>query len=446
MIYLDWNNINRDRDTSGLGPIEYDQTKVPALIRKHADNVRTKTYGQEVREAQARNAELAGLIASEASLKVDRQDGKIDNLDTRFDNAINAITVDTEVIDARVDAIGTSHETLKSRLDSDMTNPILLSDAVEYPTFGAEIVNNSTVSLSSNWTGDLSTGFTHSSGAKTPLIITLNDLESNQVYKVEVRISKPNMADTNGKSDYYISLGGTGYFETYRGVVTNQIWGIKSGNANKELYIEPNINFNGTLNFSVKKMSGGTESHTSFYDRNKTKASELRATNSDINSLYIGMNSGSESFGEKNESNVALGNDALRDNTSGFWNTAIGYGTMALNTVGSRNIALGYIALQQNVSGDRNIAIGTYSLLRNKTGRSNIGIGADSLWFNNSGDLNVAIGLVAMGNNKDGSYNVGIGDHALGGGEHGVGNVALGRLALMANEADENIGLGTQPM
>lgn len=63
---MDWNNINEDRDTSGLGPIEYDQSKVPQLIRKHADNVRTKTYGQEVREAQARNAELAGLIASEA--------------------------------------------------------------------------------------------------------------------------------------------------------------------------------------------------------------------------------------------------------------------------------------------------------------------------------------------------------------------------------------------
>ena len=64
---MDWNNINTDRDTSGLGPIEYDQTRVPALIRKHADNVRTKTYGQEVREAQARNAEYAGLIANEAS-------------------------------------------------------------------------------------------------------------------------------------------------------------------------------------------------------------------------------------------------------------------------------------------------------------------------------------------------------------------------------------------
>lgn len=39
---------------------------MPPLIRKHSDNVRTKTYGHEVREAQAQNAKVAGLIASEA--------------------------------------------------------------------------------------------------------------------------------------------------------------------------------------------------------------------------------------------------------------------------------------------------------------------------------------------------------------------------------------------
>ena len=114
---MDWNNINRDRDTSGLGPIEYDQTKVPALVRKHADNVRTKTYGQEVREAQARNAEYAGLIASEASLKVDKQDVKIDDVNARFNNAVSGVTVDSEIIDSRV--VGsTIYPTLKDRLDA----------------------------------------------------------------------------------------------------------------------------------------------------------------------------------------------------------------------------------------------------------------------------------------------------------------------------------------
>lgn len=116
---MDWNNINEDRDTSGLGPIEYDQSKVPQLIRKHADNVRGKSYGQQVREAQARNAELAGLIASEASLKVDAQDDKIDELDVHFNNAISAVTVDTEVLDARIATDGTPRETLSKRIADD---------------------------------------------------------------------------------------------------------------------------------------------------------------------------------------------------------------------------------------------------------------------------------------------------------------------------------------
>ena len=98
---MDWNNINRDRDTSGLGPIEYDQTKVPSLIRKHADNVRTKTYGQEVREAQARNAELAGLIASEADNKATNAELLSKDTQNRFNDQIAGNTNINEVIDAR---------------------------------------------------------------------------------------------------------------------------------------------------------------------------------------------------------------------------------------------------------------------------------------------------------------------------------------------------------
>ena len=98
---MDWNNINRDRDTSGLGPIEYDQTKVPALIRKHADNVRTKTYGQEVREAQARNAEVAGLIASEAESKATNSELLSKDTQNRFKDQIEGTTNADEVIDAR---------------------------------------------------------------------------------------------------------------------------------------------------------------------------------------------------------------------------------------------------------------------------------------------------------------------------------------------------------
>ena len=116
---MDWNNINRDRDTSGLGPIEYDQSKVPALIRKHADNVRTKTYGQEVREAQARNAEYAGLIASEAINKASNADLLSKDTQNRFDDQIAGTTNSDEVIDARRPfGAEESFTTIGSRMDS----------------------------------------------------------------------------------------------------------------------------------------------------------------------------------------------------------------------------------------------------------------------------------------------------------------------------------------
>ena len=127
---MDWNNINRDRDTSGLGPIEYDQTKVPALIRKHADNVRTKTYGQEVREAQARNAELAGLIASEAESKAIDANSLSKDTQNRFNDQIAGTTNSDEVIDARRPTDGVAFSTLNERIEAQVQH-------VTYAMFGA---------------------------------------------------------------------------------------------------------------------------------------------------------------------------------------------------------------------------------------------------------------------------------------------------------------------
>lgn len=134
---MDWNNINIDKDTSGLGPIEYDQSKVPQLIRKHADNVRGKSYGQEIREAQARNAEVAGLIAQEG-VEIANQSTIIANsavaksieTETRYDVAVGALTEDTEVLDARIDSSGTVQDNLKKRIDVDISIKTTFADTV----------------------------------------------------------------------------------------------------------------------------------------------------------------------------------------------------------------------------------------------------------------------------------------------------------------------------
>ena len=129
---MDWNNINTDRDTSGLGPIEYDQSKVPALIRKHANNVRTKTYGQEVREAQARNAEYAGLVANAAVGVSNETKVRQDKVETQF-NSIQQELTDKDPISApEIIAARNGRETLSDRLDEaenkSMRNAIYVSD------------------------------------------------------------------------------------------------------------------------------------------------------------------------------------------------------------------------------------------------------------------------------------------------------------------------------
>ena len=125
---MDINNINTDRDTSGLGPIEYDQTKVPEFIRKHANYVRTKTYGQEVREAQARNAEVAGLIANEAVDISNETNGRQNDLEITFNSLAQEIT-DKDIISApEIIAARGSEATLGARLDK--TKPIKYLDDV----------------------------------------------------------------------------------------------------------------------------------------------------------------------------------------------------------------------------------------------------------------------------------------------------------------------------
>lgn len=115
---MDWNNINTDRDTTGLGPIEYDQTKVPATVRKYADNVRTKTYGQENRESIARNAEYSGLIASEAKETANTADILSKDISNRFRDQIEGTTNSDEVIDARrPSGAETAFQTIGERLD-----------------------------------------------------------------------------------------------------------------------------------------------------------------------------------------------------------------------------------------------------------------------------------------------------------------------------------------
>src|SRR5437016_1128997 len=66
-----------------------------------------------------------------------------------------------------------------------------------------------------------------------------------------------------------------------------------------------------------------------------------------------------------NATNVALGYQALRFNTTGFDNTANGYRSLFLNTTGFANTANGSNSLYNNTTGGYNTANGYLALLSN---------------------------------------------------------------------------------
>jgi len=128
--------------------------------------------------------------------------------------------------------------------------------------------------------------------------------------------------------------------------------------------------------------------------------------------------------------NNAFGNQALQFNTTGEFNCAFGMGAMTTNTTGSDNVAVGYLALQIGTSPDRTIAIGTQAAYRYD--------GADT----------VAIGHQALSNaGAVGLYNIAIGSASMGTMTTGSSNIAIGRRALAAQTtADNNIAIGVDAM
>ena len=110
--------------------------------------------------------------------------------------------------------------------------------------------------------------------------------------------------------------------------------------------------------------------------------------------------------------NTALGQRALRANTSGSYNTAVGKGALVYNTTGNQNTACGSMALAYNATGVQNTATGRYALGFNGTGSNNTACGYRALLNNTSGSNNIALGRFAGSSLTNGSSNISIGNSA----------------------------------
>jgi hypothetical protein len=153
------------------------------------------------------------------------------------------------------------------------------------------------------------------------------------------------------------------------------------------------------------------------------------ATNTSFaNNFAVGKNAllGSTTAQNTGTNNIAIGNSALKSNTSGGSNNAFGSSALAANTTGSNNNAFGGSALLSNTTGANNNAIGGLSLFVNTTGSNNNALGLQALGTNSTGSSNNAFGLGSLTANTTGSNNNAFGASALGSNTTGANNTGIG--------------------
>jgi hypothetical protein len=156
-------------------------------------------------------------------------------------------------------------------------------------------------------------------------------------------------------------------------------------------------------------------------------------------STAVGANAMAESHASTGY-NVAIGYDALfglsvqgqGGGNTGSYNIAVGANAMQNNTSGLYNVATGYQALIQNSSGNFNIVSGPLGGYTNTTGEFLVGSGFAALYSNTTGSGNTGIGTEALFSNTTGSNNTALGCNANTGSGALTNAMALGYAATVS--------------
>jgi hypothetical protein len=140
--------------------------------------------------------------------------------------------------------------------------------------------------------------------------------------------------------------------------------------------------------------------------------------------------------------NTGIGSSALFSNTTGLANTAVGSNSLYSNTTANYNTAVGTSALRLNTTGESNTATGNSALVNNTTGEQNSAFGRNALESNTTGSINTATGTGALSANTVGGANTANGASALTSNLAGGGNTAMGFNALRNTNGSENTAIG----
>jgi hypothetical protein len=218
------------------------------------------------------------------------------------------------------------------------------------------------------------------------------------------------------------------------------------------------VNFGGSgLGAAVARAD---HTHEPNNTRNIAIGSSALPVNTGIDNLAIGANAMQNNttgggniaigsfalrFGATTQSNIAIGQAAL-ESTTGSRNTAVGFFAGRLTTTGTGNVAIGANALDANVGGTDNTAVGVDALGANTGGGQNTAVGARALEAS-TGPGNTAVGANALSDNSQGADNTAVGEGALRNNTTASGNAALGVSALYTNTTGaHNVAMGLNAM
>lgn len=271
-----------------------------------------------------------------------------------------------------------------------MSNGIVrLSEKKSFRVGGNIIDSSVNVDTGTNWSGDVTNGFTHSSGATDELVFEVSTVDD---------------------ASYVIEADVTGTIESRLGITIGD-----------NPYCDP---YNGTSHIIVGVVSDGG------YVKFKAIANNLSITLTNIKCRKISTDGTGDIF-ELTLNNID--NGQAQTNISGFWNVAIGpMNVQNSNENGTRNIAIGNSAQGKLKTGSRNIAVGTFAMPFVEQGDNNIAIGADTIYSTQTHSQNVA------------NNNIAIGKATMHDGTNIDSNIAIGNssMAYCDLEANKNVCVG----
>lgn len=224
----------------------------------------------------------------------------------------------------------------------------------------------------SGWSGNLTSGYTHTSGQTETLEFDLSKFNVGEKF-----ILRFNCAGiTSESSDVLISIGNAPSVKTYNGTSSFTLGFIATGG---NLKMTPQSGFASTIkDISICKISEDGDEEITL----------------EVDNVYAQLN----------------------NFITSFWNVAIGARDNTLNKLvnGSRNIAIGNYALKTIVSGNRNIGIGTFAMPFLTEAENNVAIGADTIYPLTKAKNCVGIGKATLGGSQSAEDCVAVGAGAMG--------------------------------